>query len=99
MSTIERNGSDFVVSAGLLASAFGLSEEAVRQGMRANRITSQSETGVGEDEGRWRLTFFFQDRAVRFIVDEHGQVLKRVGFPIRQRTAQETRAKPKLRRE
>jgi hypothetical protein len=92
MSTIERKGSDFIVPADLLASAFGLSEAAVRQGMRMNRITSQSETGVGEDDGRWRLTFFYQDRAVRFVVNGHGQVLKRAGFPVRRRTAQGTPA-------
>ena len=90
--TIERNGDDFVVHADLLADAFGLSETDIREGMRAKRITSQSETGVGDDEGRWRLTFFYQDRAVRFIVDEHGEVLKRAGFPVRQSTEQRTPA-------
>lgn len=86
--TIERNGSDFVVPADLLADAFGLSETDIREGMRTKRITSQSETGLGDDEGRWRLTFFYQDRAVRFIVDEHGEVLKHARFPIRQSTEQ-----------
>lgn len=86
MTTIERNGSNFFVPVDLLASAFGLSDAAVRQGMRTKRITSQSETGVGEDNGRWRLTFFYQDRAVRFVVDGHGEVLKRAGFPVRRRT-------------
>ena len=85
--TIERNGSDFVVPADVQSNAFGLSETDVREGRRTKRITLQSETGVGEHEGRWRLTFFCQDRAVRFIVDEHGEVLKRVGFPIRRRMA------------
>jgi len=85
--TIERSGDEFVIPAELLADAFRMSEPDIREGMRANRITSLSETGVGEDEGRWRLTFFFEDRAVRFIVDEHGKVLKRAAFPIRRRTA------------
>jgi hypothetical protein len=96
---IERSGTEFVVPAELLANALGLSEADIRQGMRANRITSQSETGVGDDEGRWRLTFFYHDRAVRFIVDEHGEVLKRAGFPIRQRTEQRTPATAGGRRE
>jgi hypothetical protein len=97
--TIERNGTDFVVPADLLANAFGLSEADIREGMRANRITSQSETGVGDDEGRWRLTFFYEDRVIRFIVDEHGEVLKRAGFPIRQRTTQRSPATAGRRRE
>lgn len=97
--TLERNGSDFVVPADLLADAFGLSETDVREGMRAKRITSRSETGVGEDEGRWRLTFFYQDWAVRFIVDERGEVLKRVGFPVRQGMEQRTPDTAERRRE
>lgn len=99
MTTIERNGNNFVVPAELLADAFGLSEATVQQGMRENRITSQSETGVEEDEGRWRLTFFFQDRACRFIVDMHGQVLKRTSFPVRRRPAHEMRRVPASERE
>lgn len=97
--TIERNGSDFVVPADLLTDAFGLSETDIKEGMRTNRITSRSETGLGDDEGRWRLTFFYQDRAVRFIVDEHGEVLKRAGFPIRQSTEQQVPATSGRRRE
>ena len=97
--TIERNGSDFVVPADLLANALGLSETDVKEGMRTKMITSQSETGLGDDEGRWRLTFFYQDRAVRFIVDEHGEVLKRVGFPIRRRMAQGGPTTAEIRRE
>ncbi|WP_112322832.1 DUF6522 family protein [Oceanibium sediminis] len=83
MTTIERDGEDFVVPATILAEAFGLSEVEVRKNMRAENITSRSEKGVGEDDGRWRLTFHFRDRACRFIVDESGTILKRTSFPIR----------------
>ncbi|HMQ93705.1 MAG TPA: DUF6522 family protein [Amaricoccus sp.] len=87
MGGIERDGEGFVVPAGTLAEAFGVSEEEIREKMRAEKITSRSEIGVGEDEGLWRLTFIYGDRACRFIVDGTGRILKRVGFPTRTRTA------------
>ncbi|HRW15337.1 DUF6522 family protein [Amaricoccus sp.] len=83
MGGIERDGEGFVVPAGTLAEAFGVSEEEIREKMRDEKITSRSEIGVGEDEGLWRLTFIYGDRACRFIVDGTGRILKRAGFPIR----------------
>lgn len=83
MGTITRNGDDFEVDAALLADAFGLTEDEVRQQMRDGRITSRCEAGEGEDSGRWRLTFHHDTRAVRLIVDEAGQILTSSRFPIR----------------
>lgn len=73
---------DFVIEARLLAGAFDLSESDVRTRMREGRITSRCETGVDEDAGRLRLTFYHWDRACRFIVDEAGIVLKKATFQI-----------------
>lgn len=81
MTSIERDGEGFVVPAGLLAEAFGLSEEEVRAQMHAEKITSLSEVGTGADEGRWRLSFYFGNRACGLVVDGNGTVLKRIGFP------------------
>lgn len=83
MTGIERAGPDFSVDAALLAEAFAITQAQVQQEMRAGSITSRCEAGVDEDAGRWRLTFHRGDRAVRFIVDEAGQVLTRASFPIR----------------
>jgi hypothetical protein len=84
---VERSGDGFVVAARVLAEAFGLTEEEVRDKMRAGAIVSRCETGVGEDEGRWRLTFHHDGRALRLVVDDRGMVLKRAAFPIRIRQA------------
>lgn len=80
---IERDDGGFVIPAGMLADAFGLSEDEVRTSMREARITSSTEIGVDEDAGRWRLTFYYRDRACRFTVDGDGRVLNRAAFPIR----------------
>lgn len=83
MTEVERSGVGFVVSAHVLADTFGLTQEEVRHKMRCGAITSRSETGVGDDEGRWRLTFQHEGRALRLIVDDRGAILKRASFPIR----------------
>jgi len=51
--------------------------------MRAGTITSRCETGVDSDAGRWRMTFYYGDRACQFIVDEAGNVLTRATIPIK----------------
>ena len=45
--------------------------------MRAGKITSQSERGVDDDIGRYRLTFFSEHRRFRVVVDEGGAILQR----------------------
>lgn len=74
----ERDEREFVVSAGILADAFGLTEDEVRRNMREATITSSAEVGVVADAGRWRLTFYYRDRACRLVVDGNGRVLSRV---------------------
>ncbi len=83
MTLVERNAGDFVIDVALLAGAFNLTEDEIRRRMRNGAITSRCETGVDEDEGRWRLTFYHGNRACRFIVDAAGNVLKSTTFPTR----------------
>ncbi|MHA6346306.1 DUF6522 family protein [Roseivivax sp. CAU 1761] len=71
----------FEVDAALLAEAFGLPAKAVRTLMRQGRITSRCETGMDEDAGRFRLTFYHDGKALRLTVDGAGTVLKRATFP------------------
>jgi Family of unknown function (DUF6522) len=85
MTQVERDGSGFVVSAALLAQAFGMTEDQIRQAMRDGDMTSICEAGVDADTGRWRLTFRHADRACRFTVDEAGTILSTSRFPVRAR--------------
>lgn len=77
-----RDDRGFTVNADILAEAFGLSEPEVKAAMRGGLLTSRCEVGVEDDAGKWRLTFHFQDRALRLILDETGEILKRVSFPV-----------------
>ncbi|GAB4390201.1 DUF6522 family protein [Albidovulum sp.] len=83
MTRIERDGAGFVVPPPLLAEAFGIDEAAVKAAMQGGAMTSRCETGVGEDAGRWRLTFRHGDHALRLIVDADGRILRRARFPVR----------------
>ena len=67
----------FQVDAADLAPFFGLNPEDVPRLMREGRITSLSEEGRDEDEGRFRVTFRFGSTRVRFVVDARGEVLLR----------------------
>ncbi|ABG31317.1 hypothetical protein CEP88_18290 [Roseobacter denitrificans] len=86
MKQVEINESGFVVDATLLAEAFALEPGDVQGLMRKGEITSLSETGVGEDAGRARLTFHYGDRALRLVVDQTGAILKRTSFTAKSRT-------------
>jgi len=80
MSEIQRDRDGFVVDATLLAEAFGLSEAEIRRGLGDGSITSRCETGLGADEGRWRLVFRHGGRTCRIVVDATGTVMTRACF-------------------
>ena len=87
MSSVTFTTDGFVVDGEILGSAFGLPPADVPDRLRRGEITSRCETGVDEDAGRWRLTFFCGGRALRLVVDETGTVLSRSTFPAHTPTA------------
>jgi hypothetical protein len=88
MTQIDVTQDGFVVDAAIIAAALKLKPEQIQPLMRSGEITSKSETGVGEDAGRSRLTFLYGDRAVRLVIDQAGTILKRASFPIRSRMSE-----------
>lgn len=89
MAEVKATETGFEVDAGLIASAFNLEAASVPGLLRDQEITSRCETGVEDDAGRWRLTFFHRDRVLRLTVDETGAVLQRATFD-------DLRRRPKL---
>lgn len=85
MTQVEVSQDGFVVDAEVIAQAFDIKPERVLPLMRGGEIKSRSETGMEEDAGLVRLTFYYDDRAVRLVVDQTGNILKRVRFPTRSR--------------
>ncbi|MFD2857974.1 DUF6522 family protein [Seohaeicola zhoushanensis] len=82
MSDVTRNADGFEVDARLLSATFGLTEREIKARMRDGRITTLSEKGEGEDEGRWRMTFYHGTQALRLTVDKDGNLLSRSTFPV-----------------
>lgn len=75
MSQIEFGKNGIQVDAALLAKAFRIGTDALRQSMRDGTITSRCERGEGADAGRVRLVFFSSKRRVRITADDSGNVL------------------------
>lgn len=65
------------VEASAVASGLGLEADQVPALMRRGEITSICEAGIGEDEGRRRLTFFFRNTRLSLVVDSAGRLLER----------------------
>ena len=63
------------VDALLVARGLKLSAEELMAEMRRGIVYSTSEHGVGEDEGRRRLTFRYRDRVFRLILTTTGEVV------------------------
>lgn len=79
-SRADRSGDGFTVPAEWIAAGLGLTPDIVGALMRQGAITGQCEKGMGDDAGRWRLTFHHQGRRLRLTVDDEGRLLKRATF-------------------
>ena len=81
MSNVTFSTDGFVVDAETVSAAFKLPPADVPAKLRAGEITSRCETGIDEDAGRWRLTFYCGGHALRLVVDRSGTILSRATFP------------------
>ncbi|MGV8953715.1 MAG: DUF6522 family protein [Cypionkella sp.] len=81
MSEVTVTAQGFEVDAGLIAKAFGLDTANLKEKMRAGTVTSRCEKGVGDDAGRFRLTFHYAFQVLQLTVDANGCVLAQTSFP------------------
>lgn len=77
MNPVTFAGADITVEAALVAGALALTEDELRERMRAGRIVTRCERGEGEDAGRWRLSFVDGGRILRLTVDGTGGLVSR----------------------
>jgi hypothetical protein len=88
MSRVEFEQGTFSVDAALIAEGLGIEPAHVQPRMRDGSITSLCERGLGDDSGRYRLTFFHGARRFRLVVDAAGNVEKSAADIVKhQRTA------------
>jgi hypothetical protein len=77
MALIEFEEGAVQVEAAVIAEGLGIDPSLVQEHMRGGKITSLCERGINEDQGRYRITFFSENRRFRLLVDESGNVLQR----------------------
>jgi len=75
MTPVEFSEGNVSIDGAVLARAFGISDDDLKQRMREGTITSRFERGEGEDAGTVRLVFFSRARRIRITADEGGNVL------------------------
>lgn len=87
MSTIELELAETAINvdAAVIAEGLGLEPAAVLASVRCGTLTAVCEQGIAEDTGRFRLTFFYDGRRLRFVVDRDGQILERSTALLRRR--------------
>lgn len=67
------------VDSPIVARGLKLPVEQFMAEMRRGIVYSLSERGIGEDEGRFRLTFRYRDRQFRIVVTATGEVVSEEG--------------------
>jgi hypothetical protein len=72
-----------VIDARDLGPLLGLEPARIPEKMRSGEITSRFETGVEEDAGRFRLTFYHDGTRIRLTCGPDGTVLSTVRTPVR----------------
>lgn len=75
--SVEFADGEFTIEASVIAEAFGIDPALLQRLMREGKLTSRCERGLHQDAGRYRLTFFFDDRRFHVIVDAAGNLLER----------------------
>jgi Family of unknown function (DUF6522) len=78
MHKVEIQGDGSVqIDASIIGRNLGLESLEVQRLMHKGKITSRCERGVDEDAGRYRLTFFHENRRLRLITDSNGWIIRR----------------------
>lgn len=70
------------IDAADLGPLLGLAPAEVPEKMRSDEITSRFETGIDEDAGRIRLTFYYNEEQIRLTCATDGSVLSTSRVPV-----------------
>ena len=77
MAVVEFEQGTLSIDAAVLGRGLNVEPSVVPGWMREGKITVLCERGFNEDAGRYRLTFFYENRRFRLVVDEAGDALQR----------------------
>ena len=76
MTNIQFDHGTIIIDPAILARDLRIVVSTVQRLMCNGEITALCERGVGSDAGRYRLTFFHQNRRLRLIVDDAGSIVQ-----------------------
>ena len=86
MAVVEFEEGTLRIDAAVIGQGINVEPSLVLDRLREGKITVLCERGVDEDAGRYRMTFFHENRRFRLVVDEEGNAIQRstVDFGDRQ---------------
>jgi hypothetical protein len=73
------------VQATAIAAGLDLQPAQVITALRNGELTALCEQGIAQDAGQFRLTFFYADKRLRFLVGQDGHILGRSTVRLRRR--------------
>ena len=77
MAVVEFEDRTLCIDAAVIGQGLNVDASLVQVRMREGKITVLCERGVDEDAGRYRMTFFHENRRFRLVVDERGNAIQR----------------------
>ena len=69
------------IEASVIGGGLGIEPSKVQAQLENGEISTLCERGVGEDEGRYRVTFYYGKQRLRILLDGSGNILDASGHP------------------
>ncbi|HUZ33043.1 MAG TPA: DUF6522 family protein [Xanthobacteraceae bacterium] len=76
MAIVEFEDRALCIDAAVIGQGLNVEPSLVQVRMREGKITVLCERGVDEDAGRYRMTFFHENRRFRLVVDDKGNAIQ-----------------------
>jgi hypothetical protein len=64
------------IDASVIGAGLGIQPSQVQAKLQKGKISTLCERGIGEDQGRYRVTFYCGKRRFRILIDEVGNVIE-----------------------
>lgn len=64
------------IEASVIGGGLGIEPSQVQAQLQEGKISTLCERGIGEDQGLYRVTFYYGKRRFRILIDESGNVIE-----------------------
>lgn len=71
-----RRATPIEIDASVIGGGLGIEASQVQAKLEEGKISTLCERGIGEDEGRFRVTFYCGKRRFRILIDESGNFIE-----------------------